>query len=108
MILRIGGHGWRLENRIRPARVGIDAQEQRVGREPPKVDDAVDDRLRRVRNLGAAFDGLIDEISELGNLLRRCKDQIDRLVDLALDRVEGDDAGLTDPCPDMAADMYAA
>ncbi len=62
----------------------------------------------RPRYLGAAFDGLIDEIGELGNLLRRCKDQIDRLVDLALDRVEGDDTGLADPRPDMAADVNAA
>src|SRR6202790_4186006 len=104
MILRIGRHDRQLENRVRPARVGIDPQEQRIGREAAKIDDAVDDRLRRVGNLGADFERLIDQISELGNLLWRCKDQIDRLVDLVLDRVEGNDAGLPDPRPNKAAD----
>src|ERR1700676_1766826 len=89
MILRIGRDDRRLEHRSWPARVGIDPQKQRIGREAAKIDDAVDDRLRRVGNLGADFERLIDQISELGNLLWRCKDQIDRLVDLVLDRVEG-------------------
>jgi hypothetical protein len=96
VILRICNHNRRLENRIRPARIGINPQEQRIGCEPAKIDDAVFDRLRRVRNLCIAFGGFIDKISQLWNLLRRSEDQIDRLVDVVFDWIERDDTGLPD------------
>src|SRR4030088_195650 len=67
--LRSLGHDRRLENRVRPAWVRIDRQKQRVGCESAKVNDPVHDRLRWVRNLSIAFGGLIDEISQFGNLL---------------------------------------
>src|SRR4029453_15930868 len=108
MILRIGGRHRRLEKRIRPGGVRIDPQAKRIGREPPKIDDAVDDRLRRIRNLGTAFDALIDEIGECWNLLGRCKNQIDQFIYLVLDRVDSNDAGLTDPRSNMAADLDAS
>ena len=42
MILGVGGRDQRLENRVRLARIGIDRQEQRIGREPAEIDDAID------------------------------------------------------------------
>src|SRR5258705_3713429 len=68
MILRIGGHGWRLENRIRAARVGIDPQEQRLGREPAKINDAADDTLRRGQDNRASIHGLQIAVIQFGYL----------------------------------------
>ena len=49
-----------------------------------------------------AFGGLVDEIGQFRNLLRRREDQIDRLVDVVFDRIERHHAGLSDPGPHPA------
>src|SRR6266404_6478817 len=108
MILGIGGHHRRLENGIRPAWVGIYPQKQRIGREPAEIDNTIHDRLRRVRNFDVALGGLIDEIGEFWNLLRGREDQIDRLIDVVLDRIKRNDAGLPDSRTNMAGDVKAA
>src|SRR5258706_9215101 len=108
MILGISSDDRRLENRIRPARIRIDSQKQRIGREPAKIDDAIHDRLRRVRNFNVTVCRLIDEIGELGNLLKGSEDQIDRLVDVVFYGLQGDDTGLSDPPPQKAPDIENA
>jgi len=108
MIQGVGSHDQRLENCIRPARIGINSQEQRIGCKPAKIDDAIDDWFRRIWNLAVAFGGLIDQIRQFRNLLRWREDQIDRLVDLVLDRIERYHTGLSDPRPHSAGNMDAA
>ena len=108
MICGIGGFDHRLENRIRLARVRIDPQEQRIGRQPAQIDDTIYDRLRRVRNFGVAFGCLVDEVCQFRNLFGRRENQVDRFVDIVLDRIERDHTGLPDPRPDPALDMDAA
>src|SRR5882757_5871522 len=48
IVLGVGSGDLHLEYGTRLARIGINRQEQRVGRKPAKVDDAVDDGLRRI------------------------------------------------------------
>ena len=52
--------------------------------------------------------GLVDQIGQLGDLLGRREDQVDRLVDVVLDRLERHHAGLANPRPHMAGDMETA
>ena len=75
---------------------------------PAEIDHAVFDRLRRIRNFHVALGGLLDQIGHFRNLLRWREDQVDRLVDLVLDRIERHHAGLPDPRPDPPLDVEAA
>src|SRR5579872_1658427 len=108
MIVGIDGLRRRFKNGIWPARVWIDRQEQCVSCEPPKIDHAIDDRLGRIGNILIASSGVVDQVGQLWNLLHRRENYIDRLVDLILDRLERDDADLSDPRANLSGHMDAA
>src|ERR1700675_4774631 len=54
---------WRLENRIRLARVGIEPKDEKFSRQSAEIDDTAHERFRPVpaplRPLGSLFDGLV-------------------------------------------------
>ncbi|MGY4376770.1 hypothetical protein ACVWZ3_004409 [Bradyrhizobium sp. i1.3.6] len=62
------------------------------------------DHLRRLRVVLP----LLDQVGHLPNLGFRGKHQVDVLLDLALDRIEGDDAGLADPGADVPRNLDPA
>ena len=94
-----------LENRTRFARIRIQAKNEKLGRQRAQIDDAADERFRII-----PFDAVL-----LGFVLCRCckplrrfEYEIDRLFDLIRQRLERDDAILSDRRGDRSNDMQAA
>src|SRR5580693_8120644 len=77
---------WRLENRTRLARVGIEPKDEEFGRQRAQIDDTADERLRPVpaalRPFGSLFVGLVVAGLALDGWWRRREHQVDILFDL--------------------------
>ena len=65
MILRIGRRDLAIEHGIGLAWIGIDAEEQRIGGKPAKIDDATLDRLRRI-DLRCTRAGIVRSVKSAG------------------------------------------
>ena len=52
--------------------------------------------------------GLVDQIGQHRNLLGRREHQIDRFIDIVLDRIERHHTGLSDPRSNAASDVKTA
>src|ERR1700692_4459543 len=81
---------WRLENRIRLARVGIEPKDEKFSRQSAEIDDTADERFRPVpaplRPFGSLFDGLV--LARLAREGRRRgrEQQVDILFDFVDER----------------------
>ena len=95
----------RLEHRIRLARIGVEAKHQELGRDRAEVDRAVDQRLRPIleRHLDLSALSSSSDVAAGGN-----EDDVDRFVDLVLDRLERHHAGLADRRRHVADHVQAA
>src|SRR5262245_46355731 len=108
MVLRIGGDNARLEYCPRFAWIGIDRKIQYICCQPPEIDDAVLDWLHLVRRVNLSFPFVAFAIVEMPNLIRWSEHQLNGLIDLVLDRIKRDHAGLPDPSRYTAPHMNSA
>src|SRR6202035_1018668 len=93
---------WRLENRPRLARVGIEPKDEEFGRQRAEIDDTADERLRPVPTPLRAFGSLFDDLVLTGlardGRLRWREQQVDILFDFVDERLQRDHAILAYRC----------
>ena len=92
----------RLEQGSRFARIGINAQDEKFGRDRSKIHHAIDQGFRCVLKRDFELWGLVS-----GRLRLRHKYKIDGFIHLVFHGIEGDDARLTDSRRDTAHDVQA-
>src|SRR6202043_626741 len=99
---------WRLEDRPGLAGIGIKPEDEKLRRERAEIDRAADQRLRLAPAFGRVALFRTGSLAVALDCGWRCEHEVDRLLDIAGERFERDDAGLADGGRHTAPRAYPA